>query len=86
VHAHLNLRPGLRAGWAGRWLADHVDAVCRRAGAPAWYGEINAPAGRRAAALERLGGEVVDRAPNRTLSALIGAEVERLTVLRRLPD
>lgn len=85
VHAHLNLRPGVRATWAGRQLADHVDAVCRRVGALAWYGEINAPAGRRAAALERLGGEVVARAPNRTLSALLGAEVERLTVVRHLP-
>lgn len=84
VHAHLNLLPGARGGTGARLLASHVDDVCRRVGSSGWYGEVNAPAGRRAAALERLGGRVVHRAPNRTLTALLGHPVERLTVVRDL--
>lgn len=85
VHAHVNLAPAVRGGAAGRLMADHVDAVCRAIGAPSWFGEINAVAGRRAAALERLGATIVHRAPNHTLSRLLGRPVERLTVVRTVP-
>jgi hypothetical protein len=85
AHAHLNLTPSVRAGRGGRLLGDHIDSRVRRAGLPGWYGEINAIAGRRAAALERLGGEIVHRAHNHTLSAFAHRRIDRLTVVRRLP-
>jgi hypothetical protein len=53
AHAHCNLVPGVRAWWAGRLLADHIDDRCRAAGVGGWSGEINAPTGRRAQALIR---------------------------------
>lgn len=84
VHVHLNLLPTARAGRGARLLAVHADAVCRRLGAPGWFGEINARRGHRASALRRLGGEVVHQAPNRTLGWLVGSPVDRLTVVRRL--
>jgi hypothetical protein len=81
-HAHFNaIAPG---GLPGRLLADRVDAVVAGAGFEAWYGEMNARAGRRTAALGRWGAEVVSRRPNATLTWLTGAPVERLTVLRRV--
>ena len=81
-HAHFNATaPG---GLPGRLLADHVDAVVAAAGFEAWYGEMNARAGRRVAALGRWGAEIVSRRPNATLTWLSGAPVERLTVLRRV--
>jgi hypothetical protein len=84
-HAHLNAAPD-RRGLPGRPLADFVDAVCAAAGHDAWYGEINARAGRREAAItRRWGGEVVHREPNRTLSWLVGEPVVRLTVRRAVP-
>lgn len=82
VHAHWNVARGARTGRSGRLLAAHVDEVCRRHGVAGWYGEINASAGRRAAALEHFGGRVVHRQRNATLSWLAGREVERLTVAR----
>ncbi|HLI74475.1 MAG TPA: hypothetical protein VKU86_11400, partial [Acidimicrobiales bacterium] len=85
VDAHFNTVAGHRGGSGGRLLAAHIDACTQRAGFPGWYGEINAIAGRRAASLERSGGRVVGRTPNRTLSALVGRPVERLTVVRMLP-
>jgi hypothetical protein len=85
AHAHCNLLPGVRAGSAGRMLADHIDDRCRAAGVDGWFGEINAPCGRRAQALVRLGATVVRRAPNVTLSWLAGKPVERLTIVRHLP-
>src|SRR5262249_1298187 len=84
-HAHFNAAPD-RRGLPGRALADFVDAACAAAGHDAWYGEINARAGRREAAItRRWGGEVVQRERNRTLSWLAGEPVDRLTVLRRVP-
>ena len=84
-HAHLNsIAPG--GDLPGRLLADHIDATCRRAGFTAWSGEMNARAGRRAAALDRWGADVIARTPNATLSWLVGAPVERLTVVRRVPS
>jgi hypothetical protein len=85
AHAHINLACHSRGALAGRRLADHVDRRCRLAGLPGWFGEMNAVAGRRAHALERLGGTIVHRAPNHTLSWLVGRPVERLTVARWLP-
>ena len=86
AQAHVNLRPSHRAGRAGRMLADHIDARVRATGGRAWFGEINAYTGQRAAAIERLGGRVVHRAPNHTMSALLGRPVERLTVVRDLHE
>ena len=83
-HAHVNSVAG-GAELAGRSLADHVDTTCRRGGFTAWCGEINARAGRRTAGLDRWGADVVARTPNATLSWLVGAPVERLTIVRRVP-
>lgn len=86
MHVHLNLVPGARSTRAGRLLVGHADDVCRASGGTGWFGEVNAPAGRRAAALERLGGQVVHRMPNQTFSWVRGGPVERLTVVRVLPE
>jgi hypothetical protein len=83
-HAHMNATT--MGGLPGRLLADHVDAVVAAAGFESWYGEMNARAGRRVAALSRWGAEIVSRRPNGTLSWLTGSPVERLTVLRRVSD
>jgi hypothetical protein len=85
AHAHINVLPHELAGWAGLCLVHQVDERCRRAGLFGWYGEINAPVGRRARALERVVGPVVHRAPNHTLSWLVGRPVERLTVTHTVP-
>ena len=84
AHAHLNLAPASRVTLGGRCLLDHINDQCRSAGVEGWWGEVNARAGHRARALERLGGAVVHRNPNHTLSWLLGEPVERLTVLWRL--
>jgi hypothetical protein len=84
AHIHLNLLPGARATQAGRRLVDEADRVVGDAGHDAWYAQINAPVGRRADALVRLGAEVVHRDENRTLSELVGRPVERLTIVRKL--
>jgi hypothetical protein len=85
AHAHLNVaRPG-RNGRIALLLRDHVDRRCRSAGHRAWVGEVNGVVGSRSAALERVVGPVVERRPNHTLSWLLGAPVERLTVVRRVP-
>lgn len=84
AHAHLNLAQGERAGRGGRLLVAHIDNRCRVAGLAGWFGEINAPVGRRAAGLQRLGATIARRDPNRTLSWLAGRPVERLTVVRDL--
>jgi hypothetical protein len=83
-HAHMNATT--TGGLPGRLLADHIDAVVAAAGFESWYGEMNARAGRRVAALSRWGAEIVSRRPNGTLSWLTGSPVERLTVLRRVSD
>jgi hypothetical protein len=85
AHAHVNVRPHQLAGWAGLSLLNSVDERCRQAGLSGWYGEINALVGRRAGALQRVVGSIVHRAPNHTLSWLVGRPVERLTVARTLP-
>ena len=85
AHAHVNVLPNRLVSWIGLSLVHCVDENCRRAGLPGWYGEINAPVGKRASALERIVGPVVHRAPNHTLSWLVGRPVERLTVARTIP-
>lgn len=85
AHAHINVACTSRATVNGRLLADHVDQRCRLAGLPGWFGEMNSVAGRRIRALERLGGTIVHRAPNHTLTWLLGQPVERLTVARWVP-
>jgi hypothetical protein len=85
AHAHVNVEGD--AGFApGRLLAEHIDAVCRTVGIESWYGEVNAPRGRRAAALERWGARVVDRVENHTFSWLCGTPIDRLTIVRPVPD
>lgn len=86
VLMHFNVARGARTADAGLRLATHVDLLCRDRRLSGWYGEINALAGRRVAALERLGGELVHRMPNRTLSWLAGHPVYRNTVMRRVDD
>ncbi len=84
VHVHLNLLTTARGGVGRRKLLAHVDDVCRGVASPGWFGEINAVVGRRTGALERLGGQIVHRAPNRTLTAIVGRPVERLTIVRQV--
>ncbi len=84
VHAHLNVDSGLRTGTTALALRDFIDATARASGAAGWYGEMNAVEGTRARALERIGLHVVHRAPNRTMSELLGQPVSRLTVERRV--
>lgn len=83
-HAHVNLVPGGRFADAGLAARDHVDAVVRRHGGAAWYGEVNAVDGRRGAALARLGFDVVHRRRSRTFSADGRGSVDTLTILRRV--
>ena len=86
AHAHINVNLDRRAGGTGWALVKSVDGRCRRAGLSGWYGEINAPVGRRARPLERFVGSIVHRAPNHTLSWLLGRPVERLTLARTVPS
>ncbi|MDO8389130.1 MAG: hypothetical protein Q7V57_01475 [Actinomycetota bacterium] len=84
AHAHLNVGAGSRSGRAAATLRDHIDERCRLRGLAGWYGEINAKAGHREQALERLQLHVLHRTPNHTLSRALGAPVLRLTVVRDL--
>ncbi|MEM9516810.1 MAG: hypothetical protein AAGA42_18325 [Actinomycetota bacterium] len=84
VHAHLNVRVGRRSGSTTLALVEHIDRRCCLAGERRWYGEMNERRGRRSRALARLGFEIVDVGPNHTLSALLGTDVDRLTVVRCL--
>jgi hypothetical protein len=84
VHAHVNVEQSARSGTAARLLRDHIDERARHAGAPGWYGEMNAPAGTRERTLGRLGLEVVRRRPNRTFSWATSTPEDRLTLDRRL--
>ena len=84
AHVHMNLDPSAKATRRTLDLLHHADERVGEAGLAGWFGEINAVTGRRAAALERVVGEVVDRQANRTFTWLAGRPVERLTVVRRL--
>lgn len=82
AHAHVKLVRGARSSRATLARLAHIDDRVRRAGLPAWRGEVNAVRGRRRAALERVVGETVDVVPNRTYTWLEGRPVERLTIER----
>lgn len=84
AHAHINLARSVRGRLHIAKLIAHVDRRCAVAGQPGWYGEINAPPGRRAAALTAHGATVAHRQRNRTLSWLCAREIERMTVNRAL--
>ena len=86
AHIHINVRAGRRGVQAGFALAEHADVVVRAAGLPGYFGEVNVPRRRpgREHALRRLGGVVVHRQPNHTMSWLAGQPVERLTIARSL--
>jgi hypothetical protein len=85
AHAHVNLDRSARGTGHSLEVRAHIDARVRRAGHDHWIGEINAVRGRRAGALARLVGEVVDAVPSRTYAWLEGRPVDRLTVRRRVP-
>lgn len=85
AHLHVNVVAGHRGAAAGRLLVEAAEERLRAARVAQWYGEINAPVGRRGAALQRRGGRVVLRQPNHTLSWLAGRPVERLRVTRAVP-
>lgn len=82
AYVHVNVAAEARAGVAGLLLARYADERCRAHGLPGWYGEVNAPVGRRAAALASGGIQTVHRQTSHTLSWLAGEPVERLTVVR----
>ncbi|MFZ8968954.1 MAG: hypothetical protein ACO20G_07935 [Ilumatobacteraceae bacterium] len=84
-HAHMNVVSGARSGRVAHALLQEVDRSVRTAGFDTWIGEINAVAGSRQGALERLGFTVLSRSRNHTLSGLSGRRVERLTVERCVP-
>lgn len=86
AHAHFNLDVEVRDAGTGHRLAAAMDDLVVEAGLPGWYGELNVPAGRSLAAIERAGARVVHRQPNRTLSWLAGVPVERATIARLLRD
>ena len=84
AHVHLNVVAGHRAGRSGRLLIEAAEARFREAGVQWWYGEMDAPVGRRGAALEREGARIVHRQHNLTLSWLAGRPVERLRFTREV--
>lgn len=86
VHAHFNLLPAARGGLVVGQLVEHIDAVCRRVGARRWSGQINSLAGSRRRVLAEYGWTLLAVTPNRTLSWLAGAPVERLTVERQVGE
>ena len=82
VHAHVNIAHSVRTATAVVLLRDHIDERTRRAGAPGWYGEMNARRGDRERALRWLGIDIVRRDPNWTFTRAIGEPVDRLTLVR----
>ncbi|MFP5308173.1 MAG: hypothetical protein ACLGIR_01165 [Actinomycetes bacterium] len=84
AHGHLNLTARVRDGRIGHRLAAEMDRMVAEAGLAGWFGEVNVPAGRSLAAIERAGARVVHRVPSRTFSWLAGTAVERATVARPL--
>ena len=82
AHAHLNVNRANHDAVAARMLRDHSDAMCRRHGLTAYFGEMNAVGGKRLLSLRRVGGDVVNESRNFTFSWLAGAQVRRLTLVR----
>lgn len=86
AHVHLNLRSHARTGSIALALFAHADAVCRQQGITSWTGEINALAGTREKAIQRLVGEIIDIKVNRTASFFSQQVVNRITVRRVVPQ
>jgi hypothetical protein len=84
VLMHFNLAREARSLDGGLRLANWVDDHVRAAGLRGWFGEVNAPAGRRADAFDALGGRVVHRVRNHTLSWLLRRDIYRMTIIRRV--
>ena len=82
AHAHLNVNRANHDAFAARMLRDHSDAMSRRHGLNAYFGEMNAVGGKRLLSLRRVGGDVVNESRNFTFSWLAGAQVRRLTLVR----
>lgn len=83
MHAHVNMRSYARFGAGGLQSLRYVDEQAAILGFAGWYADINSKSGRRSASLERLGGQIIQRSHNRTLSWLAGESIERLRVVRR---
>ena len=83
MHAHVNMRSHARFGAGGLQSLRFVDDQAAILGFAGWYADINSKSGRRSASLERLGGQIIQRSHNRTLSWLAGESIERLRVVRR---
>lgn len=85
AHAHVNLDVEVRDAGVGHRLLGLVDDAVAAAGEDGWYGEMNWPADTTPATVGAVGGVVVHRARNRTLSWLAGTPIDRATVARPLP-
>ena len=83
MHAHVNMRSHARFGAGGLQSLRYVDEQATIRGFAGWYADINSRSGRRSASLERLGGQIIQRSQNRTLSWLAGESIERLRVVRQ---
>jgi hypothetical protein len=83
MHAHVNMRSHARFGAGGLQSLRYVDEQAAILGFAGWYADINSKSGRRSASLERLGGQIIQRSHNRTLSWLAGESIERLRVVRQ---
>jgi hypothetical protein len=83
MHAHVNMRSHARFGAGGLQSLRYVDEQAAILGFAGWYADINSKSGRRSASLERLGGQIIQRSYNRTLSWLAGESIERLRVVRQ---
>ena len=83
-HAHMNVESGERHGGVSSALIAAIDAACGEVGFVSWIGEVNAVAGHRRRALERIVGAVLDERPNVTASRLCRQPIVRYTVRRSL--
>lgn len=83
-HIHMNVVTNARQGTTAAALIDAVDTVVRAAGHNSWVGEVNAVAGRRRRALERVVGTILDERHNVTASRILGTPIVRYTVRRSL--
>ena len=86
AHAHMNVAAQARTGTTAAELIAAIDFVVADAGFSSWVGEVNAEAGRRRRALERVVGTILDERPNITATNLLGRLVVRYTVRRSVPQ